>query len=192
MKSLVFLILILSSLLGYSKEKCIVVIDRDDMELHWEGYKYPGAEKSGVKGTLRNLGLKDEYKGDNLSEIFKDLEFNIDSRSVWSRNSMRDARLVKYFFSKMIGGTMIKGKTLEYKDNKLKVRLIMNSFSRDISLDVINKDERFTAKGVIDILDWGMEKSLESINKECNELHKGKTWSDVSLKLTLTYDNDCE
>jgi polyisoprenoid-binding protein YceI len=169
-----------------------VEIERDDMELHWEAFKFPGAEKTGVKGTLRNLGLKDEYKGKTLAAIFKDLEFNIDTRSVWTRNSMRDAKLVKFFFSNMIGGTIIKGKTLEFKDNKLKVRLTMNSFSKDITMNVVNKDNRFTATGVIDVLDWGMEKSLSAINKACNDLHKGKTWSDVNIKLTLTYENDCD
>lgn len=192
MKSLFTFALILISVSGFTKDKCSIEIDRDDMELHWEAFKFPGAEKTGVKGTLRNLGLKDEYEGKNLEAIFKDLEFEIDTRSVWTRNSMRDAKLVKFFFSNMIGGTVIKGKTLEYKDNKLKVRLIMNSFSKDITMDVVNKDNRFTATATIDVLNWGMEKSLDAINQACKELHKGKTWSDVNLKLTLTYENDCD
>lgn len=175
-----------------SVKKCNKLhIDSDDIELKWTGYKFPGAEKKGVSGTLRNLGIKDEYKGASLKEIFTGMKFNIDARSVWSRNSSRDARLVKFFFGKMIGGTFIKGQILSYTEQEMRVKLNMNGLAKEIALKVEQTQERVTARGVIDILNWGMDKSLEAINKECYKLHKGKTWSDVSLQLSLSYRKDC-
>jgi hypothetical protein len=174
-----------------NKKNCKVLIEADDIEVKWTGYKFPGADKKGVSGTLRNLGIKDEYKGQSLKEIFTDLEFNIDGRSVWSRNSGRDARLVKFFFGKMIGGTFIKGKILSYEGEIMKMKLNMNGLTKTTSLNVVQTDKRIEAKGVIDILDWGMQKSLNAINQECHELHKGKTWSDVNIHLSLSYRKDC-
>jgi hypothetical protein len=174
-----------------SSKGCNFVIEGDDIELKWTGYKFPGAEKKGVSGTLRNLGIKEQYTGSSLQEIFTNLKFNIDARSVWSRNSGRDARLVKFFFGKMIGGTFIKGEVISYKKDLMQVKLNMNGLTKTTSLKVTKTDKRLEAKAVIDILDWGMEKSLSAINKECHSLHKGKTWSDVDLHLSLSYRKDC-
>ena len=169
---------------------CKVSIDSDDIEVKWTGYKFPGKDKAGVSGTLRNLGLEESYSGKSLESILKGLKFNIDSRSVWSRNSMRDARLVKFFFGKM-SSTMITGNIIELKDNKLTLKLIMNGLAKNITLDVVQKANRFEATGVIDILEFGMNKSLAAINKACFDLHKGKTWNDVQIILALTHGKDC-
>ena len=173
-----------------ANKSCDIKIDSDDIEVHWTGYKFP-TERKGVKGTLRNLGLKDNYKGKSLKSILTGMSFNIDGRSVWSRNSRRDARIVKYFFGKMISGTHIKGKVLEYSKDSLTMLLNMNGMAKEVTLKVTNQENKMTAKGNIDVLEWGMSKSLNAINKECSSLHKGKTWSDVDIKLTLTYEKDC-
>ena len=47
-----------------------IKVEADDIELKWTGYKFPGADKKGVSGTLRNLGIQNEYKGTNLTSIF--------------------------------------------------------------------------------------------------------------------------
>ncbi len=172
--------------------KCEVELESDDMELHWEAYKLPAPNKTGVKGTLRNLGLKEEYKGESIEKILDGMEFNIDARSVWTRNSMRDAKLVKFFFGKMVGGTYIKGKIIKLHENSMKVLINMNGLSKEAVLKVTRKEQRLVAEGTIDILDWAMDKSLAALNKACFDLHKGKTWSDVSIKLMLSYENNCD
>lgn len=190
MKLLLLLSLLISTYAFSSGGNCKVTIDSDDIELKWTGYKFPGEDKKGVSGTLRNLGVEDSYSGESLEAILKGLKFNIDSRSVWSRNSMRDARLVKFFFGKMVT-TMIKGNIVDLKGDKLIVKLNMNGLTKNIELKVTRKGKRFKAIGVIDILDFGMNKSLAAINKECFDLHKGKTWSDVEVQLLLSHGKDC-
>jgi hypothetical protein len=44
----------------------------------------------------------------------------------------------------------------------------------------------FSAKGTIDHMDFTAGNPLASINKSCFDLHKGKTWSDVSIGFATT------
>jgi hypothetical protein len=46
------------------------------------------------------------------------------------------------------------------------------------------------AQGYIDILDFQGSKALASINKACFDLHKGKTWNDVSISFEMKIKAD--
>ena len=59
----------------------------------------------------------------------------------------------------------INNETLEYKFDKTKRSLV--------------------AEGALDVMDYAMSKPLKALNKACYALHKGKTWSDVKLKLEM-------
>ncbi|MCB4763942.1 MAG: YceI family protein, partial [Sulfurovum sp.] len=48
-------------------------------------------------------------------------------------------------------------------------------------LDYHYEKEEFKAQGNIDLLDFAAGQALASINKACYDLHKGKTWSDISI-----------
>jgi len=41
--------------------------------------------------------------------------------------------------------------------------------------------EHFSANGTLDLFDFMANDALSSINKSCYDLHKGKTWNDVSI-----------
>ena len=86
----------------------------------------------------------------------------------------------------------IAGTTLGYEKKVLKVRFNMNKYTRDVPLKVTKTDSSFSAEGVIDVFDFGLNKSLAGINKACEELHEGKTWSDVEVKLEAKYSKTCK
>jgi hypothetical protein len=44
--------------------------------------------------------------------------------------------------------------------------------------------EQFHAQGTIDLFDFSANEALSRLNKSCYALHKGKTWSDVSMAFT--------
>lgn len=163
----------------------------DNINLEWTAYKTP--LKAPVSGKFRNLGITEEkLKGKSIKDLLQGISFNIDTASISTRNTGRDAKIVKFFFQKMAGGINIKGKTLKYEKKVLKTAITMNNKSVIIPLKVTIKDSKIEASGIIDIFDFDMYKSLEGINKACYDLHEGKTWNDVAVKLTISYANTCK
>jgi len=64
----------------------------------------------------------------------------------------------------------------------------MNGVTKTVPLKYSFSNGIFDANGVIDILDFSASKALSSINKACFALHKGKTWSDVSIGFSTKID----
>lgn len=190
MKTLLLLSLSLFVTNTVLAKDCVFEIEKEDIHLDWEAYKTP--EKVGVKGGIKELGLKEKYKGKDLKSVLEGMEFKIDTTSVRSRNAVRDARIVKFFFGKMVGGFYITGKVKTYTDKKITVTLSMNGLSKEIELTTEHKKGKLIAVGVVDVLNFGMEKSVSELNKACYELHSGKTWSDVMVTLTVEYEKECK
>jgi len=190
---LLFIIILLSFSINYSfakDDKCKIEIEKSDISLNWEAFKTP--DKVGVKAWFKELGLeKDEYKGSTIKEAVEGMKFNIDTTSVRSRNAGRDAKLVKFFFGNMAGQYKIKGHINSYSDKKIVVTLIMNGLAKDIDLKVSQKKDIISAEGVVDVLEFGMDKSLNELNKACFDLHAGKTWPDVKVILSFKVEKDC-
>jgi hypothetical protein len=57
----------------------------------------------------------------------------------------------------------------------------MNGITKSVPMKYSFANGIFSAKGTIDIFDFSASKALSSINKACFDLHKGKTWNDVSI-----------
>lgn len=189
MKNILTVLILLTVSLNTFGKSCFEA-SSDNFRLEWTAYKTP--LKAPVSGKFRNLGVNDKIKGKSVKDFLQGITFNIDTASTSTRNTGRDAKIVKFFFQKMAGGINIKGKTLKYEKKVLKVAITMNNKSVIVPLKVEIKDDIIEANGVIDILDFNMTESLAGINKACNELHEGKTWNDVAVKLTIYYTNTCK
>lgn len=160
-----------------------------NMVVNFEAYKTP--DKIGVKGAFDSVKFKPaKLSGEELSDIFVGSSVVINTKSVNSNNKKRDAKLMKFFFDNL-NNENIKGKITEIQPDKtLKgksetgvfiVNITMNGISKDIPLKYKYSDDILTAIGTIDILDFNGSKALSAINKACYDLHKGKTWSDVTI-----------
>jgi hypothetical protein len=157
--------------------------------VNWSAYKTPA--KLLVGGTFDDVTYRSVAKsGVNFREIFVGSTLSINTTSVNSKNSGRDAKLVKFFFKNM-NNTNIKAKITDMKSNKrvkgkpksgtFFVDISMNGITKNVPLNFSYFDGKLHAEGYIDILDFGASKALSSINKACYELHQGKTWSDVKI-----------
>jgi len=187
-KRLLMLTLLIAGGFLYAKSGCTLV-QSGKLDVMWKAYKTP--EKIGVKGKLTAVEyLPNKKEGKNFKELFVGSKVIIDTTKVDSGNSVRDEKLVKFFFSQM-SETKITGEILSIKADphtkgeprtgKMEVVFTMNGKRVKSELDYHYEKESFKAQGSIDLLDFAAGGALASINKACYDLHKGKTWSDVSI-----------
>lgn len=180
------LIMLSSSLMA---KDCTFEIDAKDLSVSWVAFKTP--LKVGVGGKFTKLGVEDK-KAESFSKLLEGIKFNIDTASTETGNKGRDKKIIKYFFENMEASADITGETLQYEKKVLNIRFNMNKYTRDVPLKVTKTESSFTAEGVIDVFDFGLNKSLAGINKACEALHQGKTWSDVEIKLEGKYTKSCK
>jgi hypothetical protein len=187
MKKLLFALMFAGSLLS-AKSGCLLV-QSGELDVIWKAYKTP--DKIGVKGKLTAVEyFPNKKEGKNFKDLFVGSKVIIDTTKVDSGNSVRDEKLVKYFFRQM-SEMKIKGEILSIKADphtkgkprtgKMEVAFTMNGKTVHTWLDYYYAKESFKAQGNIDLLDFEAANALASINKICYDLHKGKTWSDVSI-----------
>jgi len=189
--SMIMAIAVASTLVAAQKTGCVLA-QKGKVSVDWKAYKT--ASKIGVGGVFDDVKYTAIAKeGKNFRSILVGSSVTIDTSSVNSKNEGRDVKLVKFFFEKMAGKNIDARITNIKADKKLKDKPRTGIVTLDVKMNNIKKtvpmrysfsDGVFSAKGVIDILDFSASKALSSINKACYDLHKGKTWSDVSIGFT--------
>jgi len=191
MKKILFSLITVASLL--SAEGGCVLVQSNDMNVTWKAYKT--LAKLGVGGAFTAVTYKANNKeGKNFKELMVGSSVSIDLTKIDTKNEGRDKTLVENFFGKLKGKT-IEGKIISIKaDPKEKgkrvyhggvdVNITMNGQTVTIPMRYNYKNENFKAKGTIDLFDFSANEALKSINKSCFDLHKGKTWNDVSIEFS--------
>ena len=168
---------IVTSVEAASKRACYV----NSVDVSWKAYKT--AAKIGVGGVFDTVVYTPSKKGgETLSQILVGSSVVIDTKSVNSNNKGRDDKLFAFFFQKMTGEKIEANiVSLDSQTSTLVVEIKMNGVTKNAPMKYSYVDGEFNAEGVIDILDFNAGSALGSINKACYDLHKGKTWSDVSI-----------
>ncbi len=174
MKKVLLSVLLAAAAFGY---------EAHEIEVEFKAFKTP--LKKGVGGTFDKV-LLHSSEADTLDEMLKSTSLTIDTTSVNSKNSARDAKLVKNFFL-VQGNKTIEARIVKVDKDVLSVALTLNGVTKEIPMRYEKEDDEIEAKGVIDLGDFGMLPSLQSINKACYELHQGKTWQDVEIEFELKY-----
>lgn len=162
--------------------------------MNWKAYKTLG--KIGVGGKFTSVKYKPAaLEGKNFKELFVGSTVTIDTSKIDTGNSGRDNKLVQFFFNKMSQGK-IEGKIQSIKADPytkgeprtgiVTVVINMNDKSLPIPMKYHYEKENFTASGTIDLGDFDALPALASINKSCYDLHKGKTWRDVTIGFSTT------
>lgn len=170
---------------------CPVAIKPGSVKLEWTAYKF--TEKKAVPGTFKDvqLTLPPPTKKDHL----KGLQFKVDTATVDTGDAARDTTLREAFFN-LMKSTVVEGQVTSTSNTSLTVTMIMNGISRAVPFSLKKDKALYTAQGKIDVLDFALGKSLESLSKVCKELHKGadgvsKTWSTVDLKISAEAVESC-
>ena len=178
------------------KSGCVLVQPKT-MEVNWKAYKT--LAKKGVGGKFTAVTYTPHaLEGKNFKALFVGSKVSIDLSKVDSGNAGRDVTLVKSFFSVLKGKT-IEGEIVDIqrtdkhekgkpRTGSVSVKLTMNEKTLTIPMQYFYDEDKFDAKGTIDLLDFAAGDALSSINKSCYDLHKGKTWSDVSIGFSTTVE----
>ncbi len=158
--------------------------DKDGLTIQWTAFKTP--KKVGVSGKLPNYTVTGKTQGKSVEDLLKGQKIDIRVNKVDSGNEGRDVKIVKFFFSELVGGDTITAKVTDVTKDVITMEMILNGKKKEIPLTYKLEGMKLSATGYMDILDFGMSNQLSSINKACYALHEGKTWSDVTLSLETT------
>jgi len=174
-----------------------LLVQADDLNVTWKAYKT--FEKLGVGGQFISVGyLPNKKEGKNFKELFVGSKVSIDLSKVDSKNEARDKTLVENFFSKL-SGKSIEGEIVSIQADKSKdgkrlytgrvgVNINMNGKTLLIPMKYNYVKGNFKAEGTIDLFDFAANDALSSINRSCFDLHKGKTWNDVTIGFSTTIE----
>jgi polyisoprenoid-binding protein YceI len=174
-----------------------VLVQPANMNVTWKAYKTLG--KLGVGGKFTAVKYTPTaLEGKNFRELFVGSKVSIDISKIDTGNPGRDETLVKDFFS-VLKGKMIEGEITDIKKTdkhekgkprtgSIDVKITMNEKTLTIPMKYVYTEGKFDAAGTIDLLDFAASDALSSINKSCFDLHKGKTWSDVSIGFSTTIE----
>lgn len=174
-----------------AEKEQIYSIDTSGVSLQWMAYKF--TDKLGVGGTFDLITFKQENESGTIEDMLKNAEMNITTASVNSKNEIRDPKLGTYFF-KVFNTDTITGKIIDAEKGMGAVELKMNDILNDVEFDYSLKTDTLFLTTHIDLLNWNGEKALNSLNKECYELHTGldgisKLWPDVDVTIKLPVYN---
>jgi polyisoprenoid-binding protein YceI len=165
-----------------------------EITVGWEAYKTLG--KIGVNGTFTSVDYRPaSLEGKNFKELFVGATVSIDTSKLDTGNPDRDLKLVQFFFKKMTSEAIMgkiesivadPRKKGEARTGTLTVAITMNGKTLPIPMRYRYDKGAFDAVGTIDLGDFAALPALSSINKSCYELHKGKTWRDVTISFHTT------
>ena len=184
MKRIIFLFLTMTAVLFAGQCR----YEAKQLEVEWKAYKTP--LKIGVGGTFDKVAIEATDKSSEKSYL-ETSTVTISTASIDSKNSGRDAKLVKYFFA-VQNVKEIKAKVVSVERKLIKVDITMNGVTKTIPMELDYDDDEIEAEGHIDLADFNMLPSLSSITKACYDLHKGKTWQDVEIKFELKTRKYCD
>lgn len=159
----------------------------ENAKVTWKAFKT--LEKVGVGGSFDRAEFSPK-SAKTLEDFLIGSHITIETASVNSGNPGRDATLVSSFF-KVQNVDTINAKIVSVKDSKAQVEITMNGITKTIPMSYAVQEGKIVGKGVIDLGDFTMLSSLQSINKTCFTLHAGKTWQDVEIGFEIPLANNC-
>lgn len=160
----------------------------DSTKVTWKAFKT--YEKIGVGGSFDHVVVQPK-SASNIEALLVGSNVKIDTASINSGNPGRDATLVNSFFKSQNINT-ITAKIISTKDSKALTDITMNNVTKTIPLPYTVQEGKITAKGTIDLGDFTMLPSVQSINKACLGLHAGKTWQDVEIGFEIPTKSICQ
>jgi len=160
-------------------------IDTSGISLKWTAYKF--TEKLGVSGTFDRITFNEKNNSGTIETLLQDAEMTIPTALVNSANEIRDPKLRTYFF-KVFNTDTIRGKILDAKQGKGALELNMNNLANAVEYTYSLKNDTLFLNAHFDLMQWNGDVALNSLNKECYELHTGtdgtsKLWPDVDVTI---------
>ena len=163
-------------------------IDIENSSVNWTAYKT--TDKVAVKGTFKEVNIENIKSESSMVEAINGLVFNIPVTSIYSKDSIRDAKLVKFFFGNMDNSMRLKGELhLDDKEGG-SIAFTMNGLTKNLPITYKIDNDIMDINGVMDLNTWEAKAAIAILNEACFELHKGKdgvskTWEEIGVNAKL-------
>lgn len=160
-------------------------------DIHFTAYKT--SEKIPVGGQFSEIEIVSGGTGNSVKEAINNTEFSIPVSSILTKDSSRDYKIKKFFFGVMSNTDLLSGKLLISDGSNGIAKITMNGETKDVPFTYTIVDKIFNMQATIDVNNWNASAALASLNKVCEDLHKGSdgvsvTWSEVALNITSTFN----
>ncbi len=149
---------------------------------------YKTTDKTPVGGKFTLVKLKNAKSAATAIEALDNLEFSIPVSSLFTKDTLRDGKLKKFFFGVMDQAEMISGTFKFDAEKKCTVSLKMNGVTTDLPLAyTVTDKKRVNFTGVMNLENWNALDAVASLSEVCFDLHKGadgvsKTWTEVAIE----------
>lgn len=172
------------------KSSAAFSISKANNDINFVAYKT--TDKIGVNGWFKKVDIVSGGEGNSIQEAIQNTEFSIPVSSLQTKDSSRDFKIKKFFFGVMSNTKLLSGKLMLTDDTNGIAKIIMNGESKDVPFTYTIIGKTFNMTASIDINNWKAGEALASLNKVCEDLHKGadgvsKTWSEVTLNITSVF-----
>ncbi len=167
-------------------------------QVRWTAFKTTA--KKGVGGQFDQVNVTAGEKSTKITEVLETIKFNIVTSSTNTSDEGRDAKIVKSFFGVMSETDLILGQVKNVSGDNTSgtcsFYLTINNIEKETVLDYVVEGATIILTGEIDVINWGAEDAVASLNEVCGPLHAGedgitKTWSVVELEIETTLKKSC-
>jgi len=172
-------------------EKIAFSLHSSKNKVNWTAYKT--TKKVGVKGSFKKINITANENGTSIKEAINNAEFSIPVSSVFTANSDRDSKIMRFFFRVMDNTAFLTGKLILETENSGNVIIVMNGVTSKVPFTYTITNNKFSMNGIMNLANWNALPALSSLNKVCGDLHKGedgvsKTWEEVALQITCDFN----
>lgn len=123
-------------------------------------------------------------------QLMDGLTFSIPVSGSSSENAERDLKIAKFFYGKMLNTDTITGQitSLNGTDSagSARIKITLNGVDHEVDGLYSISGTKVVLKASLNLGDWKAEPAVQSLNKVCNDLHKGedgvsKLWPEVDV-----------
>ena len=167
-------------------------------QVRWTAFKT--SDKVAVGGQFDQVNVTVTERSTKITDILENIKFNIPTSSTNTANKDRDAKIVASFFGAMNATDIILGQVKSAEGDNTSgtctFYLTLNGVEKETVLNYTVEDATVKLTGEIDMIEFGAEEAVASLNKICGALHTGadgvtKTWSVVELAIETTLKKTC-
>ena len=174
---------------------CQYMFNADSTMVSWTAFKT--TEKIGVDGKFDEIAISGTSTASVAQDVFANASFEIPISSINTANPDRDKKIQTFFFGSLAGSETLSGKLLSLEGNKGTVAIIMNGVEKQVEMDYSMENDAVLLETTINVGEWNAQAGIESLNKECYELHMAgdgvsKLWPEVAIRIRSVLNKTCE
>ncbi|MFD0761024.1 YceI family protein [Lutibacter aestuarii] len=172
------------------KEELSYSIATETSTINWTAFKT--TDKVPVKGQFTEFSIENSKKASTPLEALDGIKFKIPVSSLFTKDTIRDGKLKKFFFGVMKNTTFLSGTVHTTNQNTGTVDLNMNGITHTLPITFVLSENNVVINAEMNVDNWQAQEALISLNEACKDLHTGpdgvtKTWSEVKIEVSTNF-----